>query len=82
MSVDLRPLAVGRGRFKVEIAFKAGKRAKRFTRAYTVGGGGTLPRIAASLADATERCTVTLTVRKRSGSRWRRYAGTRLVLAK
>jgi hypothetical protein len=82
VSLDLRPLAVGRGRFRVEIALKAGKRSKRFDRTYTVGRTGTLPRIAASLANATDRCTVTLTVRKRAGKRWRRYAGTRLVLAK
>jgi hypothetical protein len=82
VSLDLRPLAVGRGRFRVEIAMKAGRRSKRFKRAYTVRGTGTLPRIAASLAGATQRCTVKLTVRKRAGGRWRSYAATRLVLAK
>jgi hypothetical protein len=82
VSLDLRPLAVGRGRYRVEIAMKAGKRSKRFTRTYKVGSTGTLPRIAASLSKATARCTVTLTVRKKVGRRWRRHAATRLVLAK
>jgi hypothetical protein len=82
VSLDLRPLAVGRGRFKVEIAMKAGKRKRTFRRTYSVGGDGTLPRIATSLSRATDRCTVRLTVHKRAGKRWRRHAGTRLVLAK
>jgi hypothetical protein len=82
VSVDLRPLAVGRGRFKVQIDIKAGKRSRRFTRTYRVGRDGTLPRIATSLANATARCTVRLTVSRRAGERWRRHAGTRLVLAK
>jgi hypothetical protein len=82
VSIDLRPLAVGRGRYRVEIAMKSGKRSRRFKRAYKVGGTGTLPRIAASLSKATARCTVTLTVRKRTGRGWRRYAATRLVLPK
>jgi hypothetical protein len=82
VSLDLRPLAVGRGRYRVEIAIKAGKRSKRFKRTYKVGSTGTLPRIAASLSKATARCTVKLTVRKRVGRRWRRHAATRLVLAK
>ena len=82
VSIDLRPLAVGRGRYKVVIKMKAGKRSKRFKRKYRVGRDGTLPRIATSLPKAKSRCTVRLTVRKRVGKRWRRHAATRLVLAK
>jgi len=82
VSLDLRPLAVGRGRFRVEIAMQAGRRRKRFTRTYRAGRDGILPRIATSLPDATATCTVRLSVRRRAGERWRRHAGARLVLAK
>jgi hypothetical protein len=82
VSVDLRPLAVGRGSFRVEIRLKSGKRSKRFKHTYEVGRTGALPRISASLSKATEKCTITLTVRKKAGKRWRKHAGTRVVLAK
>jgi hypothetical protein len=82
VSLDLRPLAVGRGRYRVEIALKSGKRSREVERVYTVGGGGTLPRISASLSRAVEKTTVRLVVRKRVGRRWRSHASTRLVLPK
>ena len=82
VSLDLRPLAVGRGRYRVEIALKSGKHAKKVKRSYTVGRTGALPRLSASLSKATQKCTITLTVRKQVGKRWRKHAGTRLVLAK
>lgn len=82
VSIDLRPLAVGRGRYKVVVQLKSGKRKKTFRRRYKVGRRGTLPRIATSLRRARARTTVKLTVRKKAGKRWRRHAGTRLVLKK
>ena len=82
VSLDLRPLAVGRGRYRVEIRLKSGKRSKRFKRTYTVGRTGALPRIGTSLSKARKKTTITLTVRKKAGRRWAKYAGTRLVLKK
>jgi hypothetical protein len=82
VSLDLRPLAVGRGSYRVEIRLKSGKHSKRFNRTYKVGRTGALPRISTSLSKATEKTTITLTVRKKSGTRWSKYAGTRLVLKK
>jgi hypothetical protein len=82
VSVDLRPLAVGRGKYRVEISLKSGKHSKRFKRTYKVGRTGALPRIGASLSKATAKTTITLTVRKQSGTHWRKHAGTRIVLAK
>jgi hypothetical protein len=81
VSVDLRPLAVGRGRYKVAIALKSGEHHRTLRKTYTVGRDGTLPRIAASLSRATAKTTVTLTVRKQSGRSWRRYAIGKVVLA-
>ena len=82
VSLDLRPLAVGRGHYRVEIALKSGKRSRTVKRSYKVGRTGALPRISASLSKAVEKTTITLTVRKQVGKRWRKHAGTRLVLAK
>ena len=82
VSLDLRPLAVGRGNYRVEIRLKSGKHSKKVKRTYKVGRTGALPRISASLSDAVEKTTITLTVRKQVGKRWRKHAGTRLVLAK
>jgi hypothetical protein len=79
VSVDLRPLAVGRGRFRVDLRVRAGSRSRRVARTYTVGRLGTLPRIQANLSHATARTTVTLTVKRRAGKRWRRHAGARVV---
>jgi Bacterial Ig-like domain len=82
VSLDLRPLVVGRGTYRVEIRLKSGKRSKRFNHDYKVGRTGALPRIGTSLSKATAKTTITLTVRKKSGKHWRKYAGTRLVLKK
>jgi hypothetical protein len=82
VSLDLRPLAVGRGRYRVEIALKSGKRSRKVKRTFKVGRAGTLPRVSASLARATAKTTVKLTVRKRVGRKWRRHASAKLVLPK
>jgi hypothetical protein len=82
VSLDLRPLAVGRGTYRVEIRLKSGKHRKMVKRSYKVGRTGALPRMSASLSDAVAKTTITLTVRKKVGKRWRKHAGTRLVLAK
>ena len=82
VSLDLRPLAVGRGTYRVEIRLKSGKHSRKVKRTYTVGRTGALPRISASLSKAVEKTTITLTVRKKAGSHWRKHAGTRLVLPK
>ena len=82
VSIDLRPLAVGRGKFKVQIKLTSGKRHRTVTKSYKVGRGGTLPRMAASLSKASAKATVQLTVRKKSGRSWKRYATSKVVLAK
>ena len=82
VSIDLRPLAVGRGTFKVQIKLASGKRHRTVTKRYTVRRGGTLPRIAASLSKAAGKATVRLGVRKKSGRSWKRYATAKVVLAK
>jgi hypothetical protein len=80
LSIDLRPLAVGRGKFQVPLLLKSGKHKRTVTKTYGVGRGGTLPRIAASLARANGKATVELTVKKRRGRSWRRYATSKVVL--
>lgn len=80
VSVDLRPLAVGRGRFRVGLGVKSGARTRRLARTYTVRRLGTLPRVRSRLAGATARTTVKLTVERRVRGRWRSHAAARLVL--
>ena len=81
VSVDLRPLAVGRGKFRVDLRVKAGSRSRRVARTYKVGRLGTLPRIQAALRGAGARTTVTLTVKRRVGRKWRAHASAKVVLA-
>jgi hypothetical protein len=81
VSVDLRPLAVGRGTFRVAIKLTSGKRSHTIKRTIKVGKGGTLPRIAGSLSKASAKCTVALTVSKQSGRKWRKFATSKVVLA-
>jgi hypothetical protein len=82
VSVDLRPLAVGRGTYKVQIRLTAGTRKRTITKTSKVGRGGALRRIGGSLSGAAAKATVTLTVRKKSGRTWRPYATAKVVLAK
>ena len=82
VSIDLRPLAVGRGKYQVQITLKSGKHKRTVKKTYTVGRDGTLRRMAASLAHATDKTTITLTVRKQHGKSWRKHATGRIVLPK
>jgi hypothetical protein len=82
VSIDLRPLAVGSGKYQVQITLKSGKHTRTVKKTYTVGRDGTLRRMAASLAHATGKTTVTLTVRKQHGTSWRKHATARIVLPK
>jgi len=82
VSVDLRPLAVGRGTYKVKIVLRAGKAKRTVTKTYKVRRGDALRRINASLANAADKATVSLTMRKKHGRKWRRYASAKVVLAK
>ena len=82
VSIDLRPLAVGRGKYQVQITLKSGKHKRTVKKTFTVGRDGTLRRMAASLAHATDKTTITLTVRKQHGTSWRKHATARIVLPK
>jgi hypothetical protein len=81
VSVDLRPLALGRGRFRLQLRVQAGKRKRTVTRTVRIRRGGTSPRLLAELTGATRRCTVTLRVDRKAGARWRSHASGRVVLA-
>jgi predicted RNA-binding protein YlxR (DUF448 family) len=82
VSVDLRPLAVGRGTYKVKLALRSGKAKRTVTKTYKVRKGDALKRIAASLADAADKATVSLTLKKKHGRTWHKYASAKVVLAK
>ena len=71
-TVDLRPLALGKGKFQFAIKVTTGKKSKTITKTQTTKSGYS-QRISVRLA-AADKASVTLTVRKRSGSRWVTYA--------
>jgi hypothetical protein len=82
VSVDLRPLAVGRGTYKVKITLRAGKAKRTVSKKLKVKRGDALKRINASLANAADKATVSLRITKKHGRKWRRYATAKVVLAK
>jgi hypothetical protein len=71
-TVDLRPLALGKGTFQFAIKVTTGKKSKTVTKTQTTKSGYS-QRISVRVA-AADKASVTLTVRKRSGSRWSTYA--------
>jgi hypothetical protein len=71
-TVDLRPLAVGSGRFQITMTLRADKLRKKYTKVVKAKKGYT-PRLSFHTG-AGAHVTVDLTVRKRSGRHWRAYA--------
>ena len=71
-TVDLRPLALGKGTFKFIIKVTTGKKSKTVTKTQTTKNGYST-RISITAAAASE-ASATLTVRKKSGKRWVNYA--------
>jgi len=71
-TIDLRPLAIGKGSFQFVFKIKSGKKSKTVTKTQTVKTGYST-RISVALG-ASSTTSVTLTVRKKSGKRWLSYA--------
>jgi hypothetical protein len=71
-SVDLRPLAVGSGRFQITLTLRADKLHKKYAKVVKAEKGYT-PRVSFHLGGAAH-VTADVTVRKRSGKRWVSYA--------
>jgi hypothetical protein len=71
-TVDLRPLALGKGKFQFVIKVTTGKKTKTVSKTQTTSSGYS-QRISVRVA-AADKAAVTLSVRKRSGSRWVNYA--------
>ncbi len=71
-TVDLRPLALGKGKFQIVIKVTTGKKTKTVTKTQTAKAGYS-QRISVRVPAAADT-SVALTVRKRSGSRWVSYA--------
>jgi hypothetical protein len=72
-TVDLRPLALGKGTFRFVVKVTAGKKAKTFTKTLTTKKGYSSKMT--FRAPAASTASVTLTVAKKSGKRWVAYAG-------
>jgi hypothetical protein len=72
-TVDLRPLALGKGSFQFVVKLTAGKKSKTFTKTLTTKRGYSTRMTFTTSAAST--AAVTLTVRKKSGKRWVTHAG-------
>jgi hypothetical protein len=71
-TVDLRPLALGKGKFKILLKIQADKSSKTTSKTVTTKSGYS-PRITVKLAGAA-RVRVKLTVQRRSGRHWIMHA--------
>jgi hypothetical protein len=68
-TVDLRPLALGKGTYRFVITISAGRKSKRVTRTQRLTSGYS-KRIKVSRAIAAKPTKVTLTVSRKAGNRW------------
>ena len=80
VSVDLRPLAVAAAPTRSRSRCGPARPSARSSRHYKVGRGDALQRIGASLADAADKAAVSLTVKKKHGRKWNKYASAKVVL--
>jgi hypothetical protein len=71
-TVDLRPLALGKGTFQFVFKVTTGKKTRTVTKVQTTKTGYSA-RISVAVGGA-EKTEVTLTVRKKTGKRWTSYA--------
>jgi hypothetical protein len=71
-TVDLRPLAIGKGTFQFVLNITTGKKTKTVTKTQTIKTGYST-RILVELG-AAGKTSVTLTVRRKSGKSWAAYA--------
>ncbi len=71
-TADLRPLALGKGTFRIQMKMKADKSTKTVTKT-VVTKSGYSPRISMRMNGAAH-IQVDLTVRRKVGSRWRTHA--------
>ena len=71
-TVDLRPLAIGKGTFQFVFKIKSGSKTKTVTKTQTVKTGYST-RISIVLP-ASSKTSVSLTVKRKSGKRWAAYA--------
>ena len=71
-TVDLRPLAIGKGSFQFVFKIKSGTKTKTVTKTQTIKTGYST-RISIALP-ASSKTSVALTVRRKSGKRWTTYA--------
>jgi hypothetical protein len=73
-TIDVRPLAVGRGRFRTTVSLHSGDLVARRRRTVKVGRDGHTPRLAVALSKVRRRTTAVLTVERRRGRHWVRIA--------
>jgi hypothetical protein len=69
-TADLRPLAVGKGRYRTTIVMRSGGLKAERRRSVTLRRGGVTPRLALALSRVRRPTRVQLRVDRRAGRRW------------
>jgi hypothetical protein len=74
-AADVRPLALGSGRFRVTVRLTSGQLTAKRVRTVRFGRrGGTTPRMGVALSGIKQVMHARLTVERRTGRRWKRVA--------
>jgi hypothetical protein len=79
-SADVRPLSLGKGRFRVSIRLVSGQLTAKRVRVMRFKTGGWSPRMGVALTGVTKTMRAELTVEQRRGRHWRPVATSRATL--
>jgi hypothetical protein len=79
-SADVRPLSLGKGRFRVRISLVSGELTAQRERIMSFRRGGYSPRIGVALSGVTKSMRAKLTVERRVGKRWKRVSAVTATL--
>jgi hypothetical protein len=71
---DLRPLAVGKGRYRTTLTLRSGGLRAERRRAFRLRHGGVTPRLGLALSRVKRPARAALVVERRAGKRWVRVA--------
>jgi hypothetical protein len=77
---DVRPLSLGRGRYRVTIRLVSGQLTAQRRRTMKFRHGGYSPRMGVALSGVRHRMTARLTVQRRVHHKWRTVASARARL--
>jgi hypothetical protein len=79
-NADVRPLSLGKGRFRVTIRLVSGQLTAQRRRTMHFKRGGYSPRMGVALSGVRKPMVARLTVERRVGSKWRAVAVAKATL--